>query len=520
MNTEKQLLTLRNLAYKQLDAKSRNELGQYYTPYAIAQFMASLFSDLSGDIKLLDPGCGIASLSTAVIEEIDFRDHQGHIEIDLFEIENRIEKYLIDAIEFLKTKSESNILVNIYWEDFLLSANKDDLFNDTTRLFAHYTHCIMNPPYKKIPANGLYRKTLKKIGIETGNLYAAFAALAILRLRDGGELIAIIPRSFCNGPYFKAFRKLILDNTAIKHIHVFNSRNKAFNSDDVLQENIIIHLIKGMVQGNISISSSSEGNFHRSEILSEFTASDLTICAVDFSLIVKPTDPNYFIHIATSLFEESVTQQLSVFTSQLHDIKTEVSTGPIVGCRSQAYLSDDADKDSIPLFYPAHFTKGVVEWPSVKKSNSLKNSYPRKEDIWKNTGTFVLIKRFSAKEEKKRVVAYLSETDHSHIAFENKLNVFHFNHTGLPHSIAKGLYVFLNSTLLDLYFRQFSGHTQVNAADLRNIGYPSVDILDFMGTKVQSYPLTQKKICAKFERNLSALHSPPVRAGRYLYIQS
>jgi len=37
--------------------------------------------------------------------------------------------------------------------------------------------------------------------------------------------------------------------------------------------------------------------------------------------------------------------------------------------------------------------------------------------------------------------------------------------------------VFLNSTLVDQYFRQFSGHTQVNAADLRRLRYPSTEQL-------------------------------------------
>ena len=39
--------------------------------------------------------------------------------------------------------------------------------------------------------------------------------------------------------------------------------------------------------------------------------------------------------------------------------------------------------------------------------------------------------------------------------------------------LAKGLWAFLNSSALDLYFRQFNGHTQVNATDLRNVRFPT-----------------------------------------------
>ena len=49
-------------------------------------------------------------------------------------------------------------------------------------------------------------------------------------------------------------------------------------------------------------------------------------------------------------------------------------------------------------------------------------------------------------------------------------------------SLAKGLAAFLNSTLVDSYFRQFNGHTQVNATDLRLLKYPSLKTLIKLGS--------------------------------------
>jgi hypothetical protein len=40
---------------------------------------------------------------------------------------------------------------------------------------------------------------------------------------------------------------------------------------------------------------------------------------------------------------------------------------------------------------------------------------------------------------------------------------------------------YLNSSFVDNFFRQFSGHTQVNASDLRKIPYPSLEFLSEMG---------------------------------------
>jgi len=102
----------------------------------------------------------------------------------------------------------------------------------------------MNPPYKKIHSESTYRHSLRDLGIETINTYSAFMALAIKLLAYNGILTAIVPRSFCNGLYFLPFRKFILENTAILHIHSFESRDNAFRDENVLQENIIIVLKK------------------------------------------------------------------------------------------------------------------------------------------------------------------------------------------------------------------------------------------------------------------------------------
>ena len=47
--------------------------------------------------------------------------------------------------------------------------------------------------------------------------------------------------------------------------------------------------------------------------------------------------------------------------------------------------------------------------------------------------------------------------------------------------MALGLAVYLNSTMIDNYFRQFNGHTQVNATDLRLLKYPSKKVLIDLG---------------------------------------
>ena len=71
------------------------------------------------------------------------------------------------------------------------------------------------------------------------------------------------------------------------------------------------------------------------------------------------------------------------------------------------------------------------------------------------------------------------------VGFENHLNYFHAKGKGLSANLARGLALYLNSSLFDQYFRLFSGHTQVNATDLRKMRYPSHDQLLRLGAHVK-----------------------------------
>jgi len=111
----------------------------------------------------------------------------------------------------------------------------------------------------------------------------------------------------------------------------------------------------------------------------------------------------------------------------------------------------------------------------------------RREEISKlllPKGFYVIVKRFSSKEENKRVVAYVitpEDINSDFFGLENHWNVFHYDKKGIDHLVARGIACFLNSTLIDSYVRGFSGHTQINATDLRNIKYPTIEKLKKLG---------------------------------------
>ena len=68
-----------------------------------------------------------------------------------------------------------------------------------------------------------------------------------------------------------------------------------------------------------------------------------------------------------------------------------------------------------------------------------------------------------------------------------------------------GLSVYLNSSLVDHYFRQFNGHTQVNATDLRSLQYPDREMLERLGKKMSKTALSRQEIDDFIEGELALM---------------
>lgn len=490
---------IRIKANSNLNSETKPILGQFFTDSPVCLYMASLFNDIDGNVTLLDPGCGSGILAAAFTEEALKRGKTRSLDIDILEVDGHLKPYADDTLDFAKQaalKVGLDIKSNFYEADFILD-------NPSKK----YSHIIMNPPYKKIGAKSEHRLTLRRFNIEAVNLYSGFLALSIQNLQAGGELVAIVPRSFCNGPYYRDFRELLLRETTIEKIHIFDSRSSAFSSDGVLQENIIIHIVKGAIQGQVTITSSPSADFHIDEETGTIATQDKTIRVVDFESIVNPNDEQKFIHIAANARDQRVIDRLTIFNSSLQELNLQVSTGPVVGFRLKSELLKDYTEGSAPLLYPTHLKKNV-QWPSdSKKENAISISDKSKKWLWENKGNLVLVKRFSSKDEKRRVSAtlYDGSLPGKMIGIDNKLNVFHHNKGGINRTLGLGLCIYLNSSLLDKLYRLFGGHTQVNATDLKTIKYPSIESLMRIGSEVETLNINQNQIDELLDREIIKL---------------
>jgi len=451
--------------------------GQFMTPATIARAMAGMFTfPNKSPIRLLDPGAGVGSLSLAFLERLIQGGYKGYsVEIVAFETDSFLASEFMKNAEVARKETQS-----LSW-DFNFTLIEEDFISTTIKYLRPkfleqvldlnpFSHIIINPPYRKLSAKSTQRKMLDEIGIRANNLYSAFVALSISLLADDGELVAITPRSFCNGPYFNPFRKFILSQSSFKHIHVFEARNRAFKEDEVLQENVIFHIVKNTTRENVEISSSSGRDIN-----------NLLYRRLPHSRVVNPKDPNSVIRIPTNDFDDYVLDRMMTLESHLADLDLEVSTGPVVDFRLRDSIQDEFMSDTAPLIYPSHIKDQSVQWPQEKgrKPNAIRVNGSTKKWLFPN-GNYVVTRRFSSKEEKRRIYPALFralEKNYELIGFENHLNIIHSAHSGIDLRLAKGLVAYFSSTIVDLFFRQFSGHTQVNASDLRVMPVPSLEIL-------------------------------------------
>lgn len=467
-------------------AARKAQLGQFMTPPSVAEHMSASFDTARFDqVRLLDAGAGRGALSLAFARRWASKALVGSkLAVDAYELDPAIVRELRTGLAVLADLPGASSRVI-----------EGDFIAEAAAMIARgerpYTHAILNPPYKKISSESSARTLLSGAGIETVNLYSGFVALALKLLRDQGELVAIIPRSFCNGPYYRAFRNIMLDNAAIVSIHLFTARDRAFAADNVLQENVIVHLKRGAAQGDVEINTSTDASF-----------SDLLRRRVPFEQIVRVSDRTRVIHIPVEA-DGAALSNMPAYRTSLGELGVQVSTGPVVDFRLKRFLRNDPSPGDASLLYPLHFSGGRFEWPRLgaRKPNALAMSAETARLVYPR-GFYVVVRRFSSKEEARRIVASLvdpTQLPEPWIAFENHLNVFHAGKKPLTEEVARGLTVYLNSKIVDDWIRNFSGHTQVNATDLRALPLPSRARLQALGKWSGSEP-TQAQIDAMVAR--------------------
>ncbi|EES49624.1 Eco57I restriction-modification methylase domain-containing protein [Clostridium botulinum] len=449
-----------------IDNINKGRYAQFHTPWNIACYMSKMFNQSKcSTIRILDPGSGFGILTAAFINNILLVNENKikKIIITMYEIDEKVIpklNYNMNIITHICNKKGIQIKYVIHNKNFISTFSSLEKNNN-------YNYVIVNPPYKKLKTKSEEKQILKKLGLDSTNYYSAFVSLAKRLLIKNGELVAITPRSFCNGEYFNGFRKDLLYDMSFDKIHLFESRNEVFKNDEVLQESIIYHCIKNKSNGkkNVQISYSYDESFNN--IIRKQ-------CKIED--VILPNDDKFIIRILKHNEEDEISKKINLLDLTLDQLGISVSTGPVVDFRElDKSLLKNYERGTIPIIFSEHIGFNYIEWPklNVKKYNYIMPNNTNKNKL-RNKGVYLLIKRITSKEDKRRIVsAICNVSGYKYITFDNKVNYYHINKSGISYNIAKGLNIYLSSTIVDIYFRTLSGNTQVNASDLKSLKYPS-----------------------------------------------
>ena len=417
-------------------------------------------------------------LSAALCERLMTESSKRDVYFELWEADPALKSILKETMEFCKRALHSkghrlDYVIRI--EDFIIANSQRSLFD--TGPTPAFTFAILNPPYYKLRKDSPYAKAMTHVVHGQPNIYSLFMAVAADLLVKGGQFVAITPRSYFNGPYFKRFRKWFFDRMTVRKIHLFDSRNDAFRDDAVLQENVILLAERESTRNEVVLTS-SEGR----------DLGALRQCAIPYQSVIADSAGDHVVRVTTNQVDHDLIEALDRLPDRLRSLDFEISTGPVVTFRATEFLRDIRSRDTAPLLWMHNVRPFLTQFPEKNgKSPHIAVNADSKR-LLVPAKRYVLLKRFTAKEEKRRLVAGIVEPDDSYsdwVGLENHLNYVYRKRADLTKPEAWGLAAYFNSSFVDRYFRAVSGNTQVNAAEIRALPLPDKKTISRIGLEIE-----------------------------------
>lgn len=453
----------------------RKKYGQFFTSPETAAFMASLFTIPNQDtISVLDPGAGSGILSVALIERLQNEPSISRIEAVCYENDPNILELLKANLDWAYKHSSKTVSYQIITDNYILSQMSDyNYMLDANPNPKKFDLVIGNPPYMKVAKDAPEAVAMPDVCYGAPNLYFLFASMSLFNLRDEGELVYIIPRSWTSGAYFKRFRQEFLSIGALEHIHLFVSRDKVFEKESVLQETIIIKVKKTASKLDTITISTTQCN-------RDFA--NRTVFDAPYTTVVNGDE--CYVYLVTNEDEANTLKTLNGLGETLPSIGLRMKTGLTVDFRNRDALRDSAEENAVPLFYSQHIQDGKVVFPVGKEHEYI---VTEQSGLRQQNTNYLFVKRFTAKEERRRLQCgvYLARKhpEYTEISTQNKIN-FICGLRELSECVVYGLYVLFNSTIYDCYYRILNGSTQVNSTEINAMPVPPMNIIEAMGKEL------------------------------------
>ena len=466
--------------------QDKKHKGQFFTPLNIAIFMGSLAMPSSKKcISVLDPGCGLAILSCALIEHLIEEAKPETISLSLYETDSRVVLHTQVVLSYLqKWSGEKGVKLcfQLNESDFVLA--KYESLNDSDIIFGlfseeeKYDYIISNPPYFKLAKNDIHTISCSSIVDGQTNIYALFMAICSRLLKQDGQMIFITPRSFASGRYFQSFRDFLFRNVHLDFIHLFNTRKDTFSKDSVLQELVILRMQPAGEITNVTVSFSQGIEDLDYPNQKEFPAKDIVDITSSEKIVYLPVDER----------DELILNLFRSWPGNMNKYGIKISTGPVVAYRAADNIVEESSIDTVPLYWLHNVVKMLCDHPISKKG---KGQYikivPETKPVLLPNKNYVLLRRFSSKDDSSRLVAapyFGNMSQYESVGFENKLNYIYRPNAHLRREEVMGIAALLNSKLFDAFFRTFNGNINVSATELRMMPLPPMETIQEIGRNI------------------------------------
>jgi adenine-specific DNA-methyltransferase len=141
------------LSYAKLvNQEHKKTNGQFFTPLEIAGLMGSFAESRESSLRILDPGCGTAILTCALIESIISKSNKlNEVDLTVYETDKALLPYTKESLDYLRGWLKARDIVlkkTIHTNDFIL--DNADYLTDNGNLFSQanepFDIIVSNPP--------------------------------------------------------------------------------------------------------------------------------------------------------------------------------------------------------------------------------------------------------------------------------------------------------------------------------------------------------------------------------------
>lgn len=442
-----QLLLKKNQGEKQ-------KLGQYFTPLPIASFMGTLAGNRKNNesIKILDPGCGTAVLSCALIEHMVISSNVREIELTCYENDKKVAPALYKSITYLANwLREKNIKFNavIFEKDFV--AENEDALSSLQSEKKLFDYIISNPPFFKVSQYGKENEIAPAISSEQPNIYFFFLLIAGKLLKESGALIFLLPRSFCCGGYYKELRNELLNYVKINCIYQFDISNGVFKDRGRLSDFVVVSGSK-MKDDNV--------NYNINTSLIGFPDGN-TVFNYNFLFSKKEN----LIYLPKSEEDVGTMEKINSYSGSLKKSDLEIRQGSILHSKVKKSVCLKKSRNSVPYFNAENIVTGKVNYVLLN-DELVKHLIPNKN--------YVLFTRYNTHRNGLLTAAVHLKNKYQtdFILIGKQLNYISAKDMELSDEEVAKITDMLNSDIFNKYVKIINGNINITADMLMDIPLP------------------------------------------------